>query len=64
MKYNLISGGMLANKKSQIMFGVGALSAVASYLVGDTDIFIMCQTIFTLVGMYFIHKSDKTNKGK
>ena len=63
-KDKIIRGGMLADKKSHIMFGVGLLSAVASYLVGDTDIFVMFQAFFTLAGMYFIHKSDKTNKGK
>lgn len=64
MKGSFIHGGMLSDKKAHVMFGVGVLSAIASYLVGDTDIFVMCQAIFTLGGMYFIHKSDKTNKGK
>lgn len=64
MKNNLIRGGMLADKKTYIMFGVGTLSAIASYLVGDTDVFVMFQAVFTLVGMYFIRKSDNTNKGK
>jgi hypothetical protein len=61
---NLIRGGMFANKKTYIMFGAGVISAVASYLVGDTDIFVMFQAIFTLVGIYFMNKSDNTNKGK
>ncbi len=64
MRGDFIRGGMLSDKKSYVMFGVGVLSAIASYLVGDTDVFVMCQAIFTLAGMYFIHKSDNTNKGK
>ncbi|MBO7066243.1 MAG: hypothetical protein J6W40_01300 [Alphaproteobacteria bacterium] len=64
MKISFVNGGMLADKKTHIMFGVGLLSAIASYLVGDTDIFVMLEAIFTLVGIYFMHKSDNTNKGK
>ena len=61
---NLIRGGMCADKKIYIMFGAGVISAIASYLVGDTDVFVMFQAIFTLVGIYFMNKSDNTNKGK
>ena len=64
MKISFVCGGMLSDKKTHIMFGVGVLSAIASYLVGDTDIFVMLEAIFTLVGIYFMHKSDNTNKGK
>ena len=64
MKSNLIRGGLLADKKTYIMFGVGTLSAIASYLVGDTDIFVMFQAIFTLDVIYVMHKSDNTNKVK
>ena len=61
---NLVNGGILADKKTDIMSGVGILSAVASYLVGDTDIFVMLQAIFTIGGIYFIRKSDNKTKGK
>lgn len=64
MKNNLIRGGFLADNKTCIMLCVGVMSAIASYLVGDTDVFVMCQAIFTLIGIYFMHKSDNTNKGK
>lgn len=64
MKTNFIRGGMLSDNKTYIMFGVGVLSAIASYLVGDADIFVMCQAIFTTIGIYFVHKSDNTNKGQ
>ena len=36
MKISFVHGGMLSDKKTHIMFGVGVLSAIASYLVGDT----------------------------
>lgn len=58
-------GGFLSGHRTYIMSGVGILSAVVAYLVGDTDIFIMLQSIFTLGGIYFLRKSnepkDKSN---
>ena len=58
-------GGLLSGYRTYIMSGVGILSAVVAYLVGDTDIFIMLQSIFTLGGIYFLRKSnepkDKSN---
>lgn len=64
MKGDLVHGGVLADKRTYIMSGVGILSAVASYLVGDSDVFVMCQAIFTVCGIYFIRKSDNKTKGK
>lgn len=64
MKHDLIRGGMLADKKTYIMSCVGILSAIASYLVGDSDVFVMLQAIFTIGGIYFIRKSDNKTKGK
>lgn len=64
MSFDLINGGVLADRRTYIMSGVGILSAVASYLVGDSDIFILFQTIFTVGGIYFIRKSDNKTKGK
>lgn len=60
----IIHGGLLSDRRTQIMSGVGILSAVAAYLVGDSDIFILLQTIFTLGGIYFMHRQSNTNKGK
>lgn len=60
----IIYGGFLSDRRTQIMSGVGILSAVAAYLVGDSDIFILLQTIFTLGGIYFMHRQSNTNKGK
>lgn len=56
----IITGGFFKNHKTYILSGIGILSAIASYMVGDTDIFIMLQTIFTLGGIYFLRKSKKT----
>lgn len=64
MSFDLIHGGVLADRRTYIMSGVGILSAIASYLVGDSDIFILFQTIFTVGGIYFIRKSDNKTKGK
>ena len=64
MKGSLVHGGMLADKKTCIMSIVGILSAVAAYVVGDSDIFVMLQAIFTIGGIYFMKKSDNKTKGK
>ena len=64
MKYDIVHGGMLSDKKTYIMSCVGILSAIASYLVGDSDVFVMLQAIFTIGGIYFIRKSDNKTKGK
>jgi len=64
MSLNLIRGGVLADKRTYIMSCVGILSAIASYLVGDSDMFALLQAIFTIGGIYFIRKSDNKTKGK
>jgi len=61
----IIKGGFCAGHRTYIMSGIGILSAVAAYMVGDTDIFTMLQAIFTLGGIYFLRKSSETkSKGK
>lgn len=57
-----ISGGFLAGRRTYIVSSVGILSAIGAYLVGDSDIFVMLQSIFTLGGIYFLRKSNE-NKG-
>ena len=64
MSCNLIRCGVLSDKRTYIMSGVGILSAIASYLVGDSDVFAMLQAVFTMGGIYFIRKSDNKTKGK
>lgn len=62
MVNKIIRGGMLADRRTYIMSSVGILSAVAAYLVGDTDVFAMLQAIFTLGGIYFLRRTNE-NKG-
>ncbi len=59
----IIRGGFLRDRRTHIVSAVGILSAVAAYLVGDSDLFAMLQAVFTLGGVYFLHKTNKT-KGK
>ena len=58
----IINGGMLAGHRTYILSGVGILSAVAAYLVGDSDLFVTLQSIFTLGGIYFLRKSKDTKR--
>lgn len=59
----IIKGGYLAGRRTYIVSGIGILSAIGAYLVGDTDIFGLLQTIFTLGGIYFLRKSSEQKKG-
>ncbi len=59
----IINGGYLKNKKTYVVSGVGIVSAIGAYLVGDEDVFGMLQTIFTLGGIYFLRQESGT-KGK
>lgn len=61
---NIIQGGSMRGQRTYIISGIGILSAIGAYLVGDTDIFGALQTIFTLGGIYFLRKSNDDNKGK
>lgn len=56
----IIRGGFLRDRRTHIMSAVGIMSAIAAYLVGDSDLFAMLQAIFTLGGIYFLHKTNKT----
>ena len=53
----IISGGYLSGRRTYIISGIGIISAVGAYLVGDIDVFGMLQTVFTLGGIYFLRKS-------
>ena len=53
-----IRGGFFMTHRTYIMSGVGIVSAIAAYLVGDTDVFIMLQSVFALGGIYFLRKSN------
>ncbi len=65
--HKIITGGFLSDRRTYVMSFVGILSAVASYIVGDADLFAMLQAVFTVGGIYFLHKPIKTkgqNNGK
>lgn len=55
----VIRGGFFAGRRTYIMSGIGIISAIGAYMVGDTDIFIMMQSVFTLGGIYFLRKSNE-----
>ncbi|MBO7509470.1 MAG: hypothetical protein J6T57_04320 [Alphaproteobacteria bacterium] len=58
-----INGGFFANRKTQIMTGLGIVSALCAYFVGDSDLFATTQALLAVCGVYLLHKSNK-NKGK
>lgn len=58
-----ISGGFLANRRTQIMAAAGALSAMCAYLTGESDLFAFAQTVVAICAAYWLQKS-KQNKGK
>lgn len=60
---NVIRGGYLSGYRTYIISATGILSAIGAYLVGDSDLFVMLQSIFTMAGIYFLRKSNET-KGK
>ena len=59
----VIRGGFLSGYRTYIISATGIISAIAAYLVGDSDIFTMFQAIFTLGGIYFLRRSNE-NKGR
>lgn len=58
----IIHGGFLTGHRTYILSATGIISAIASYLVGDVDLFITLQSIFTLGGIYFLRKSTETKR--
>ena len=59
----IMKGGYLAGRKTYVVSGVGIISAIGAYLIGEQDIFTVLQTIFTLGGIYFL-KQESSTKGK
>lgn len=59
----IIHGGYLNGYRTYIISVSGILSSVGAYLVGDTDLFAMLQSILTFAGIYFLRRSNET-KGK
>ncbi len=64
MANKIIKGGYLSGYRTYIISGAGIISAIAAYLVGDSDIFTMLQAIFTLGGIYFLRRSNEHKGGK
>ncbi len=64
MMKRIISGGYLKGYRTYIISATGILSAIGAYLVGDTDIFTMLQTVFTMAGIYFLRRSNDESKGR
>lgn len=60
----IIKGGYLSGYRTYIISATGIISALGAYLVGDTDVFSMLQTVFMFSGIYFLRKSNETKKGK
>ncbi|MCL1892232.1 MAG: hypothetical protein FWF97_03020 [Alphaproteobacteria bacterium] len=58
----IIKGGFVAGRRTYIVSGIGIISAVAAYLIGDENIFNVMNTIFTLGGIYFLRKSTERNQ--
>lgn len=58
----IISGGFFIGNRTYIISGLGILSSIGAYLVGDTDLFGMLQTIFTLGAVYFLRKSNDNKR--
>jgi len=58
----IISGGILAGKRTYIISGVGILSAVGAYLAGDASLIQTMTAVFPLAAIYFLRKG--LNDGK
>lgn len=59
----IIRGGYLSGYRTYIISATGIISAIGAYLVGEADLFVMLQSVFTLAGIYFLRCSNET-KGK
>ena len=59
----LISGGFLKNKKTLLVSGLGMVSCVVAYLVGDIGVVDLCQIIVPLFGVMFLGKNLQCEVG-
>ncbi|MCL2538503.1 MAG: hypothetical protein FWE52_03475 [Alphaproteobacteria bacterium] len=55
----ILNGGWMAGRRTYILSGAGIISAVAAYIVGDTDLFLTMHAIFTLGGIFFLRNGIK-----
>lgn len=58
----ILSGGHLKGYRTYIISGIGIVSAVGAYLMGDVGLFDMLQTIFPLACIYFLRKGIKEDE--
>ena len=63
MMNKIINGVYLSGRKTYVISGIGIVSAIGAYLIGEQDLFTMLQTIFMLGGIYFL-KQESSTKGK
>ena len=52
----LIKGGMCAGQRTYITAVAGIISAIAAFIIGDVDIFITAQAVFTFGAIFFVRK--------
>jgi len=58
----VLTGGFVAGHRTYIISGIGILSALGTYAVGDINLFEMMNSVFTLAGIYFLRKSTERKK--
>ncbi|MFA7188381.1 MAG: hypothetical protein WC137_02835 [Alphaproteobacteria bacterium] len=58
----LVSGGFYKGQRTYIISGIGILSAIAAYLIGDENVFNTMNSIFTFAGIFFLRKSNERKK--
>jgi len=61
----IITGGYFTGHRTYIISGVGIMTAIGSYLVGDINIFEMLSAVYPLMGIYFLRRSmDNSQRRK
>ena len=60
----IFNGGFLAGHRTYLMSGIGILSTIGAYLIGDIDVFGMLSTAFPLAAIYFLRASNNTKEKK
>ncbi len=54
---SIINGGLFKGKKTYITTGVGIISAIGAFFVGDLGLIDLLQTVFPLAGIFFLRSS-------
>ena len=58
----IIRGGYLNGYRTYIISATGILTAIGAYLVGDSDLFTMLQSVFAFGGIYFLRRSNENKR--